>query len=379
MIQFLYLFNQIILNDAAEPWQLGFQDSALYAVLLWLLQKVYHTIFWNFLTNSYSSLLLETINWILFTWVEQSVEKIEILRDYTYELYSNYGILKFYTFVSINIYLALLFWRSVGYKYLKILLVLTLYTLSPLSTWHVGWEIELFNLQSSLAIVSCSSIGQNFNLSWSLGSKKLTKEVRKMFILPPAYEGILVGLLLSDAGINKSKSNKLMRIAFVQSFTLHFHYFMHVYFSLSFIFRSLPILRIQYRRGIKNVSLSIISMGLPAIHNLCLQILDVNGRKIIPIDIYNLLTPIALAHWIMGDGEAREYGLRLCTDAFSIKEVVTLMNVLLIRYNIQSSIFWKKTPTGLNPRITIPSSELNKLVPIVLPFMIPQMLYKIKL
>ena len=28
MIQFLYLFNQIILNDAAEPWQLGFQDSA---------------------------------------------------------------------------------------------------------------------------------------------------------------------------------------------------------------------------------------------------------------------------------------------------------------------------------------------------------------
>lgn len=170
MIQFLYLFNQIILNDAAEPWQLGFQDSALYAVLLWLLQKVYHTIFWNFLTNSYSSLLLETINWILFTWVEQSVEKIEILRDYTYQLYSNYGILKIYTFVSINIYLALLFWRSVGYKYLKILLVLTLYTLSPLSAWHVGGEIELFNLQSSLAIVSCSSIGQNFNLSWSLGS-----------------------------------------------------------------------------------------------------------------------------------------------------------------------------------------------------------------
>lgn len=163
-----------------------------------------------------------------------------------------------------------------------------------------------------------------------------------MFILPPAYEGILVGLLLSDAGINKSKSNKLLRIAFVHSFTLHFHYFMLVYFSLSSVFRSLPILRIQYRRGIKNVSLSIISKGLPAIHNLCLQFLDVNGRKIIPIDIYNLLTPIALAHWIMGDGEAREYGLRLCTDAFSIKEVVTLMNVLLIRYNIQSSIFWKK-------------------------------------
>lgn len=28
MTQLLYLFNLIILNDAAEPWQLGFQDSA---------------------------------------------------------------------------------------------------------------------------------------------------------------------------------------------------------------------------------------------------------------------------------------------------------------------------------------------------------------
>lgn len=71
-----------------------------------------------------------------------------------------------------------------------------------------------------------------------------------------------------------------MRIAFVQSYTLHFHYFMHVYFSLSFIFRSLPVYRIQHRRGIKNITLAIISMGLPAIHNLCLQFLDVNGKKL---------------------------------------------------------------------------------------------------
>jgi hypothetical protein len=117
-----------------------------------------------------------------------------------------------------------------------------------------------------------------------------------MFILPYNYESILVGLLLSDAGVNRSKTNNYKRIAFVQSYRLHFHYFMHVYFSLSFIFRSLPVFRIQYRRGIRNSSLAIISMGLPAIHNLCLKFLDVNGKKIIPIDIYNLLTPIALAH-----------------------------------------------------------------------------------
>nr|YP_009926595.1 hypothetical protein [Wolfiporia cocos]QNH92653.1 hypothetical protein [Wolfiporia cocos] len=120
-------------------------------------------------------------------------------------------------------------------------------------------------------------------------------------------------------------------------------------------------------------------MGLPAIHNLCLQFLDDKGNKIVPADIYNLLTPIALANWIMGDGEARHSGLRLCTDSFHIKDVVRLMNVLLIRYDIHCTIFMKKTPTGLKPRIVIASAELKKLVPIVQPYIIPEMLYKIKL
>ncbi len=57
------------------------------------------------------------------------------------------------------------------------------------------------------------------------------------------------------------------------------------------------------------------------------------------------------------------------------------MNVFNIRYNIQCTLFLKKkTPTGLNPRIVIPSSpaELKKLAPIVIPFIIPEMLYKVQ-
>jgi hypothetical protein len=45
----------------------------------------------------------------------------------------------------------------------------------------------------------------------------------------------------------------------------------------------------------------------------------VNGVKIIPNTlIYELLTPVALAHWIMGDGKARPSGLILCTHSFTI-------------------------------------------------------------
>lgn len=40
-------------------------------------------------------------------------------------------------------------------------------------------------------------------------------------------------------------------------------------------------------------------------------------KKIIPDNIYDLLTPVALAHWVMGDGQVRTNGLRLCTDSFT--------------------------------------------------------------
>ena len=60
--------------------------------------------------------------------------------------------------------------------------------------------------------------------------------------------------------------------------------------------------------------------------------------KIIPYNIYDLLIPIALAHWIMGDGAKRNKGLVLCTDSFSISDVVRLSNVLRIKYGLNTTI-----------------------------------------
>jgi hypothetical protein len=69
----------------------------------------------------------------------------------------------------------------------------------------------------------------------------------------------------------------------------------------------------------------------------------------------------------MGDGEARYNDLRICTDSYTIKEVVILMNVLFIGYDLNCKLFMKKIPSGLKPRIVIPSFEINKLRKIVLP------------
>jgi hypothetical protein len=63
---------------------------------------------------------------------------------------------------------------------------------------------------------------------------------------------------------------------------------------------------------------SIITIGLSFIHNLSLQFLDINNRKIISTNIYELLQSVDLAHRKIGDGEARDYSLGICTDSFSI-------------------------------------------------------------
>ena len=67
-----------------------------------------------------------------------------------------------------------------------------------------------------------------------------------------------------------------------------------------------------------------------------------NGVKIIPKNIFELLTPIALAHMIMGDGSVKSHGLDLCTDNYSIQDVIRLMNVLIIKYRLECNLRLKK-------------------------------------
>ena len=69
--------------------------------------------------------------------------------------------------------------------------------------------------------------------------------------------------------------------------------------------------------------------------------------KIVPLDIGEQLTEISLAHWIMGDGASLNNSIVLCTDSFTIQDVVKLMNVcprsklnmiLIVQSNIEKSI-----------------------------------------
>ena len=52
------------------------------------------------------------------------------------------------------------------------------------------------------------------------------------------------------------------------------------------------------------------------------NIFYVNNKKIVPLDLYNLLTYEALAYWIMCDGTKSSKGLILQTQSFTLRHKV---------------------------------------------------------
>jgi len=151
-------------------------------------------------------------------------------------------------------------------------------------------------------------------------------------------------------------------------------YFYHVFFQLSHYCSSFPTVRIRNHRGKENISLQLFTRSLPCFTELHFLFYP-QGTKIIPNNIYELLTPIALAHLIMGDGSIERHGLILCTDSYSIEDVVRLMNVLIVKYSLDCTI---RTHRENQYRIYIQQNSMTLLVKIVSPYMHSSMLYKLK-
>jgi len=95
-----------------------------------------------------------------------------------------------------------------------------------------------------------------------------------------------------------------------------------------------------------------------------------------------MLTPAALAHIIMGDGSAQRHGLIICTNSYTLPDVIRLMNVLIIRYRLKCKIRIKirdNKKIQNEHTIYIQQSSMPLLRSIVTPYFHPSMLYKLGL
>ncbi len=192
---------------------------------------------------------------------------------------------------------------------------------------------------------------------------------------------MLIGAILGDAHIGRTGSNRAF-LTFEQS-NKKADYLNHLYKLVSEenLTQDLPKLytREDTRYNKTNESLYFRTKSLEELKPLSDMFLDSEGKKVIPTNIADHLTPRSLAFWIMDDGQqVKNGGVTLCTDSYSEGEVDLLRKALEKAFNISTTIHDKKGKNdALYQRIYIGKSSLEELKPSLKEHMHDSMLYKI--
>ncbi len=98
------------------------------------------------------------------------------------------------------------------------------------------------------------------------------------------------------------------------------------------------------------------------------------GKKIIPKNIGDELTPLALAVWIMDDGSYSKGAMDISTYAFTVQEIELLQDTLRKKYEIDSK-YYRDRDKGY--RMYFNKVQTIALVKIISPYIIETMRYKI--
>jgi len=225
--------------------------------------------------------------------------------------------------------------------------------------------------------VNCKSLitwGDPIFLTSSSVTPEFSQKKKSIFLheIHPYVQGIIVELILSDASLKLTHTNA--RMGFKQDL-INFPYFWFVFTFLSRFCSSNPCLTFSSKNYKMHIGIDFHTRNLPCFTDYY-NIFYVNGVKVVSEDIFNLFTPMALAHFIMGDRTKQGNRLVLCTDSFTLQDTVRLMNVLIIRYRLECTL-WVFRPNQF--RICIRTKSMPLLRSIVSPHMHFLMFYKLGL
>jgi len=215
------------------------------------------------------------------------------------------------------------------------------------------------------------------NCSSTVGLK-YSSIVRNMVNIPHSNMGIIVGILLSDAHLSKG-TNMNARMQFKQSLK-NINYFYFVYSKLNHYCFKGAYLTWRIINNKKHFGIAFTSRTLPCfteLYNLFYIFNSNLGKftKIVPRNLYDLLTWESVAHWIMCDGTYNS-GLRLQTESFTVNDVIFIINILKIKFDLDCSIHYQRNYRFATV-IYIKSKSIKRNLHNLLPFMYEDMLYKI--
>jgi MFS family permease len=245
----------------------------------------------------------------------------------------------------------------------------------------VGWE----------GIAECLKWDYNANLIYSiiglsivdnvtLNPKRLTSRDR---IGPHNIDiiSIIVGSTLGDTHLEKRKNGIGTRIIFEQSSNNveYLMWFYNYFANRGYCSNTIPKLQIRIRqKGKVYYQYRINSYTFSSfnwIHEMFYKKIDNKYIKIVPLNIGEYLTPLALAIWFMDDGSSLGSGAKIATNCFTLEEVNLLCNVLKLKYNIIATP--NKCGKDKGHIIYIHVNSMKLFVNIIKPYLLPSLYYKL--
>jgi heme/copper-type cytochrome/quinol oxidase subunit 1 len=214
------------------------------------------------------------------------------------------------------------------------------------------------------------------NITSTVGYPSYTVIVRHMVQIPFNLQSLIIGLILSDGWLQINKTGNT-RLAFKQSIEKS-EYLFFVFIQLSHYCSAYPYIVTTKLNNNNFKAIAFATRSFPCFTEYY-NIFYKNKIKIVPIDLYELLTFESLAHWIMCDGtktlSPRREGITLQTQSYTIKEVVFIVNILIHKFNLKCSIHMQRN----QPTIYISSKSMEQLQPYILPYFCNYMKYKLYL
>jgi len=226
-----------------------------------------------------------------------------------------------------------------------------------------------------------SKRGINNGKSFStLTTKKLTSNDR---IGPHNIDiiSIIIGSTLGDSHLEKRNNGIGTRVIFEQSnnnveYLMWFHNYLS---SRGYCSSKKPKLHIRIKqKGDKFYHYRINSYTFSSfnwLHDMFYKKVEIKYTKIVPLNIKEFLTPLALAIWFMEDGSSLGKRARIVTNCFTLEEISFLCEVLKQKYDLTATPCKAGAKNGYI--IYIHKNSMELFASIIKPYLLPSMYYKL--
>lgn len=183
---------------------------------------------------------------------------------------------------------------------------------------------------------------------------------------------------MGDLTVQKPSINSNVRLRFKQG-SVHKEYIFYLYELFKSYCLSAPKFYSQKpdkRTGEIYTKISFNTLSLPCF-NTIYNLFYLDGKKIIPSNINELITVLTLCYWLCDDGSFCKSTQRvfLCTECYTVDEVSLLTQILNAKWDLKC----RKVKRGSGYRIVIPRKSLPVLQSLLKDVMPKMMLYKIGL